>query len=226
MGLTSTYLWEWAEAERHFKRSIELNPNYASARHWYSRVLRPLGRFDEALEQITQAKKADELSPSISVNLAENLLEKGDVQGAIAESRRGIVISPTWTQYRTLAHCYLRLGQKDEALANAKKALELTRTAPPLKVLGYVQAAIGNRSDALSIAHELESKYKDGEADGRDVAVVYAGLGENDRVFEWLEKDFHSRRSSLAELRSEVAFNPLRGDPRFKDLLRRMGLPE
>jgi TolB-like protein len=226
MGLASTYLWQWADAETHFKRSIDLNPNYPSARHWYSRLLRPQGRFEEALEQITQAKKADELSPSISVNLAENLFEKGDIQGAIEESRRGIVISPTWTQYRILAHCYLRLGQKVEALDNAKKGVELFNASPSLKVLGYVQAAVGNRSEALSIARELEGKYKNGEADGRDVAVVYAGLGENDRVFEWLDKDFQDHRTSLMELRSEVAFMPLRSDPRFKDLLRRMGLPE
>jgi adenylate cyclase len=226
MGLVSTYLWEWAEAERHFKRSIELNPNYPSARHWYSRLLRPQGRFDEAFDQIMQAKKADELSVSISNNVAENLFEKGDIQGSIEEARRGIEISPAWTAYRALANCYLRLDRKEDALANAKKSVELLNGAPALKVLGYVQAAIGNRSEALAIARELEAKFAKGEADGRDVAVVYAGLGENDKVFEWLEKDFQSHSSSIVELRSEVPFIPLRGDPRFKDLLKRMGLPE
>ncbi|HEX6729826.1 MAG TPA: tetratricopeptide repeat protein [Pyrinomonadaceae bacterium] len=226
MGLVSTYLWEWAEAEKHFKRSIELNPNYPSARHWYSRLLRPQGRFDEAFEQITQAKKADELSASISANVAENLLEKGDIQGSIEEARRGIEISPAWTMYRTLAHCYLRLDRKEDALTNAKKSVELLNGAPALKVLGYVHAAIGTRSQAMAIARELEAKFNSGEADGRDVAVVYAGLGENAKVFEWLEKDFQSHSSSIVELRSEVPFIPLRNDPRFKDLLRKMGLPE
>ena len=226
MGLASTYLWEWADAERHFKQSIELNPDYPSVRHWYSRLLRPQGRFDEAFDQIMQAKRADELSVPISNNVAEMLFEKGDIQRSIEESRRGIEISPTWTAYRALANCYLRLGRKEDALANAKKAVELLNGAPALKVLGYVQTAIGNRSEALAIARELESKFARGEADGRDVAVVYAGLGENDKVFEWLEKDFQSRSSSLVELRSEVPFIPLRGDPRFKDLLKRMGLPE
>jgi adenylate cyclase len=226
MGLVSTYLWEWAEAEKHLKRSIELNPNYPSARHWYSRLLRPQGRFDEAFEQITQAKKADELSVAISTNLAENLLEKGDIQGSIEEARRGLEISPAWTAYRALANCYLRLDRKEAALANAKKSVELLNGAPAQKVLGYVQAAIGNQSEALAIARELESKFAKGEADGRDVAVVYAGLGENDKVFEWLEKDFQSRSSSIVELRSEVPFMPLRNDPRFKDLVRRVGLPE
>jgi tetratricopeptide (TPR) repeat protein len=226
MGLASTFLWEWAEAERHFKRSIELNPDYPSVRHWYSRLLRPLGRFDEAFDQIMQAKRADELSVSISNNVAENLFEKGDIQGSIEESLRGIEISPAWTAYRALAYCYLRLDRKQDALTNAKKAVELLNGAPALKVLGYVQAAIGNRSEALAIARELEAKFAKGEADGRDVAVVHAGLGENEKVFEWLERDFQSHTSSLVELRSEVPFMPLRSDPRFKDLLTRMGLPE
>jgi len=227
MGLASTLLWDWAEAEGHFKRAIELNPKYPTARHWYSRLLRPLGRFDEALEQIKQAQKDDELSAVISNNVAECLFEKGDIPGAIEESRRGTEIAPMWVQYRTLAYCYLRLGQKEEALANAKKTAEFLNGSPvTLKVLGYVHAAIGNRSEALAIAKKLEGGFAKGEADGRDVAIVYAGLGDDDKVFAWLEKDFQSRNSSLNELRSEVPFMPLRSDPRFKDLLKRTGLPE
>ena len=226
MGLASTYLWDWAEAERHFKRSLEINPNYASTHHWYSRLLRPMGRFDEAFEQIILAKKEDELSVSISTNVAENLIERGDLQGSIDESRRGLQITPTWSQYRALAHCYLRLGQKEEAMANARKAVELVDGAPTRKVLGYVHAVIGNRNEAETIVRQLENEFAKGEADGRDVAVVYAGLGENDKVFEWLEKDLQNHGSSIVELRSEFAFIPLRSDPRFKDLLRRMKLPE
>ena len=227
LGLANSHLWNWDETEKYFKRAIELNPNYPSTRHWYSRTLRALGRYEEAFQQIIQAQKADELSAVISNNVAESLFEKGDISGAMEEARRGIEIAPMWAQYRTLSHCYLRLGRKEEALANARKAAEaMEGSAVTLKILGYVQAAIGNRSEATAIVRELEHEFASGEADGRDVAVVYAGLGNNDKVFEWLEKDFQSRSSSLNELRLEVPFVPLRGDPRFKDLLRRMGLPE
>ena len=225
--MANTQLWNWTEAEKGLKRAIELNPNYPSARHWYSRMLRTEGKYDEGFEQIMQAKKADPLSLAISINAAENLLEKGDVQGAIEESRRTLEIGSSWSAYRTLAHCYLRLGQKEEALANARKSVEsLNGSAVSLKVLGYVQGAIGNRNEALAIVREIEDKFAKGEADGRDVAVVYAGLGLNDKVFEWLEKDFQNRSTSLTELRLEAPFVPLRSDPRFKDLLKRMGLPE
>lgn len=227
LGLVNTFLWNWAESEKYFKRAIELNPNYASARHWYSRLLRTEGRYDEGFEQIMLAQKADPLSLAISNNVGENLLEKGDFQGAIEESRRGLEIGPSWVPYRTLAHCYLSLGQKEEALLSARKSAEsLNGSAVSLKVLGYIQAQLGNRAEALAIAREIEEKFAQGEADGRDVAVVYAGLGDTDKVFEWLEKDFQTRALSLAELRHEVPFVALRDDPRFKDLLKRMGLPE
>jgi Flp pilus assembly protein TadD len=174
-----------------------------------------------------QAQQLDSLSLAISNNVAESLLQKGDVAGAIKESQRTLEIGPTWVAYRTLAHCYLRLGHKEEAVANARKAAELLNGSPvSLKVLGYVQASVGNRTEALAIAREIENEFAKGNADGRDVAIVYAGLGDNDKVFEWLEKDFQSRNTSLAELRLEVPFMSLHGDSRFKDLLKRMGLPE
>jgi TolB-like protein/tetratricopeptide (TPR) repeat protein len=227
LGLVNTFLWNWADTEKYYKRAIEINPNYPTTRHWYSRFLREQGKYDEAYEQIMQAQKADSLSLAISNNVGEGLLEKGDFAGAIEESRRGLEIGTSWVPYRTLAHCYLRLGQKEEALANARKSAESLNGSPvTLKVLGYVQGAIGNRTEALAIAREIEDKFATGEADGRDVAVVYAGLGDNDKVFEWLEKDFKSRNTSTQELRLEFPFAPLRSDPRFKDLLKRMGLPE
>lgn len=227
LGLVNHYLWNWADAEKYFKRAIELNPNYPSARHWYSRTLRNQGKYNEAFEQIMQSQQLDALSLAISNNVAESLLQKGDVAGALKESQRTLEIGVSWVTYRTLAYCYLRLGQKEEALANARKAAELLNgSAVALKVLGYVQASVGNRTEALAIAREIENEFAKGNADGRDVAIVYAGLGENDKVFEWLEKDFQNRNSSLAEVQLELPFVPLRNDPRFKDLLKRMNLPE
>lgn len=227
LGLTNTLLMNWPEAEKQLTRAIELNPKYASARHWYSRLLRPLGRYDEALIQIQEAQRLDGLSGAIINNVAECFFEKGNYQAAIEESRRGIEIAPQWTHYRTLSYSHLRLDQKDDALANAKKTAEFLDGSPVTrKVLGYVHAMIGNRGEAVAIVKEIENGYAKGEADGRDVATVYAGLGDHDKVFEWLDKDFRTRNASLAELRNEIPFMPLRGDPRFKDLVKRLGLPD
>ena len=228
LGLAHTYNWDWAESEKYHERSIELNPKYPSARHWYSRRLRAEGRIHEGLEQIKLAREADELSVVISNNVAESLAETGDMEGAIEECKRGLGLAPIWVIYRTLAYSHLALGQKEEALENARKAGEAPG-GPGLRarqVEGYVQAAIGNRSEGMRIAKEIEEEFAKGQADGRDVAVVYAGLGEKDKVFEWLEKDFQKRSTSLVELRMEVPFLTLHNDPQFKDLLKRMGLPE
>lgn len=224
---------KWAEAESSFKRSIELNPSYPSAHHYYSRLLRRQGRFDEALDEAIKAKQLDELSAGISNNLAEALYEKGDIEAAIAEANRGLGLAPFWRQYRTLAHCYLRVGKTDEALANARKAYEVNGAPNTLSVIGYVQAVTGNLAEAQAILSQLENSFAKGDKDGTSsasgtsVATVYAGLGETDRVFEWLEKDFQANRyGNIWGLRTSPQFVPLRGDPRFKDLMRRVGLPE
>ena len=224
---------KWTEAESSFKRSIELNPNYPSAHHFYSLLLRKQGRFDEAFDEAIKAKQADELSAGISSNMAENLYEKGDIEAAIAEANRGIGLAPFWRQYRTLAHCYLRVGKTDEALANARKAYEVYASPTTLSVIGYVQAVAGNHAEAKAILSQLENSFAKGDEDSAfnatatSVATVYAGLGNTDRVFEWLEKDFQANRSDrLWSLRMSPQFVPLRGDPRFKDLMRRVGLPQ
>lgn len=227
MGLVNQYQWNWEESERYFRRAMELNPKYPTAHHWYSRRLRLRGRYDEAYEHIMKARELDSLSLAISTNAAELMFERGDVQGAIAEIRRGLEIGSTWSMYRLLAYCDLRLGQKEEALANARKAVDILKDAAvTLNILGYVHASIGNRDEALAIVKNIEEKYAKGEAQGSDVAIVYAGLGENEKVFEWLERDFQTRSTFLNELRNEVPFIPLRNDPRFIDLVKRMGLPE
>lgn len=108
-----------------------------------------------------------------------------------------------------------------------EKAVELTnRASVLLGNLGYVYAVSGKRTEANAVIKELEANYARKEAVGQDVADVYAGLGEKDKAFEWLEKDFQARNGRLAEVRWQIAFEPLRDDPRFKDLLRRMNLPE
>jgi eukaryotic-like serine/threonine-protein kinase len=226
MGIINNLSWNWAESEKDFKRAIELNPNYATARHWYSRYLRTAGRLDEALVQIRQAHETDPLSLAINDNLAENLMEQGDVNGAIEQCNRSLELDPNyWAAHRTLASAYLKQGRNTDALVEIQKAVKLLNNeSVSLKTLGYVQAVSGNRKEALAIVKELEERYPKQQADGRDIAEVYAGLGEKDQVFAWLEKDFQRHDHSLAQLRLEASFDFLRDDPRFKDLLRRMGL--
>ena len=121
----------------------------------------------------------------------------------------------------------IKKGQNTEALAEAKRGVELSkRSNRSLIALGFALAASGRRSEALAILNELEEKYAKRQADATEVAAVYTGLGEKDQAFAWLEKAFQDRSSLLVDLRVEFPFASLHDDPRFKDLLRRMNLPE
>lgn len=228
LGLIKTYQWEWDGSEVEYKRAIELNPKYATTYHWYSRLLRTQGRYAEALTQIKKGQEADPLSVPIAENVMQNLVENGDLEGALAQSKRSIELDPNyWSIYFRQAAVYFEKGQKEEGFAAASKSIELIGRAPiALGFWGYALAVSGKRDEALAVAKELEEKYAAKEMDGVRVASVYLGLGDKDKAFEWLEKDFQARRPTLMEMRLELEFRSLRGDPRYKDLLRRMNLPE
>jgi Flp pilus assembly protein TadD len=118
------------------------------------------------------------------------------------------------------------VGRQAEAVTAGERAVELSgRAGVTLGSMGYVYAVAGKRAEALAVIKELEDKYTRREAIGQDLAAVYAGLGDKDNAFKWLEKDFQARDGKLAETRFFPTYIPLHGDPRFKDLLRRMNLP-
>ncbi|MEQ1642500.1 MAG: tetratricopeptide repeat protein [Pyrinomonadaceae bacterium] len=227
LGVIYEQSWQWAEAEREFKRAIELNPNYATAFHWYSTFRRNTGRTNEAAPLITRAHEIDPLSSAISGDVAAIYLIQNNHQAAIETCLKVIELDPTFSNaYQYLALAYLKQGRNNEAISNLEKAVELSsRAGETLRYLGYAYSVTGKRSQANAILKELEEKYVRKEANGRDVAGVYAGLGDEDKAFEWLEKDFQSREE-LAPIRWQIPFEPLRDDPRYKDLLKRMNLPE
>lgn len=228
LGIVNVQLWQWAEAEREYKRAIDANPNYATAYHWYSILLKNLGRNDEAAKIITRASELDPLSGAIGCNISMIYQLQNNHEASIQNSLRMIELDPNFGRaYEYLGLSYLKLGRKEEAVTAMEKAVELTkRQNVVLSELGYVYGAAGKRTEAIAVVKELEDKYVRKEAAGHEVAAVYSGLGEKDKAFEWLEKDFQNRDSRLNTFRWEIQFEPLRDDPRFKDLLKRMGLPE
>lgn len=227
LGQVYKQSWRWEEADRSYKRALELNPNYATAYHWYSLFLKDQGRFDEAAVMIKRANELDPLSSVISINISEMYNWQNDHNASIQNSLKIIELDPNYADaYRSLGISYLKLGRHGEAIENLQKAVELSgRAAFVLSDLGYGYGVSGKRMEAYAVAKELEEKYARREASGQFIAGVYAGLGENDKAFEWLERDFQNK-AALTEIRWAIPFEPLRGDPRFKDLLKRMNLPE
>ena len=227
LGQVYKMSWKWEDSEREYKRAIELNPNYATAYHWYSHTLRNLGRYDEALAIIKRGHEVDPLSSVVSVNLSEVYELKNDYQASIENAQKIIEIDPNFAYaYVRLGTNYLRQGRDAEAVANLQKAVELSnRASYSLMNLGYGYAFLGKREEALAIAKELEERYARRQSPGVFIAAVYSGLGDKDNAFAWLEKDFQEK-GDLGFIRWRVGFESLRDDPRFKDLLKRMGLPE
>jgi len=221
-------LWNWAAAEREYKRGLELNPNYATGHKWYGQYLMIQGRFDEALTEIKRAQELEPLSLVISFNLAERYLAKGDTDAAAEQCKRAIELDPDWfLARRVLATSYLKKGRNEEALAEAEKAVELSkRQSDTLAILGYVLARTGKRREALQIGEELKAKFAKQQAKGIALAKVYLGLNEKDETFSWLEKDIENRNSSLSEELVIHPLNELLDEARYKDLRKRMGLPE
>jgi TolB-like protein/Flp pilus assembly protein TadD len=218
--------WEWEKAEQEFRRAIELNPKYSTAPHWYSICLLSLGRIDEALTEIKRAHELDPLSSPIGTSLAYAYFSKNDLDAAIAQCKAVIELDPNYPRaHEYLGLGYLKKGLQAESIAEFQKAVEFSgRERRPLRDLGYGYAIAGKRTEALSVLQELEQKYEGHEAIGQDLAAVYAGLGEKDQAFAWLEKDFQGRSGLLAWIRWTPAFESLRDDPRYADLLRRMNL--
>jgi tetratricopeptide (TPR) repeat protein len=218
--------WRWAEAEQQFRRAISLNPNYATTHHWFSVYLLAQRRFDEAQKEIKQAEELDPLSPIIGVNVANLYLLRGDADSAVEQCKRLIELDPSfYGGPAQLGITYLRQRRYEEAIAGLQKAAEMSaRASDSLSDLGNAYAVAGKRNEALAILKELEARYARHEATERDVAYVYAGLDDRDRTFEWLEKAVQQRSGSLSAVTWYFGFEALRSDPRYADLMRRMGL--
>jgi eukaryotic-like serine/threonine-protein kinase len=219
-------LWQWDQAEEEFKRALELNPNYPTAHHWHGILLLDTGRSDEALTEAKRAQQLDPLSLAINQNVSQTYLARGDVDSAIVEARKVIELDPRYPRgHMYLGFSYVKQGNYEEGIAELQKAADLPerdRSVPA--ALGYGYAVSGRRAEALAMIKDLEARYERHEALGVDLASIYAGLGDKDQAFAWLEKDFQARSGFLPRVRWYVPYESLRSDPRFADLLRRIGL--
>ncbi len=226
LAFIQTNLWQWEASEREFKQSFALNPNYPTAHQWYSGLLRDVGRLEESLAEDKRAQQLDPLSLVINANLGLGYLLNGDTKSAVEQSRKVIELNPNYASgHSILGLAYLQQGNKTEAIAELNKAAEVSnRTSGILCFLGYAEAVTGNRAAALKIIKELEAAYAKREARGQDIAQIYAGLGDKDQAFAWLEKDYEVRSGGLPVIRWYPMFAPLRDDARYADLLRRMNL--
>ncbi len=227
-GLIFLNQWKWAESEDAFKKAIELNPKYPTSRHWYSIYLRAKRRHVEGLREMKLAQELDPLSPTISQNVAMMYLLNDDVESAVREWQKVIELEPNFPPaHANLAHVYLKQRRYEEAVATSQRAVDLSgRASLYLSALGHAYAVAGKRAEALQILREMEERYAKGESVAQYLARVYAGLGDKDQAFAWLEKDFTNRSGLLHTITWWQFYDDLRSDPRYTDLVRRMNLAE
>ncbi|MBP7415910.1 MAG: tetratricopeptide repeat protein [Pyrinomonadaceae bacterium] len=228
LAIADLGLWNWAEAEKEFRWGLELNPNYAIGHQWYGQYLEIHGRYDAALTENKRARDFDPLSLTINLDEAMMHLARGDADSAIEACKRSINLDPNWyAAHRWLALSYLQKGRNSEALAEAEKSVDLSnRHSSTLGILGLVLAQTGKRSEALKIAEELKTAISKRQAKGTDVGWIYLGLNEKEEVFAWLEKDFESRNPTMPFRLRIPPLNSMSEDSRYKDLWKRMNLPE
>ena len=216
--------WDFDAAGKEFRRAIELNPSYATAHHWYAWHLSLVGRNGEAISEMKKAKDLDPLSLIINADLAELLLIALDYDESIDQSRRTIEMDANFAlAHNQLALAYLQKHMFNEAVTELQKAIRLPGSSPTLTAnLARVYAAMGRRNEATALLDDLKKNANPGYSRASEIAAVYASLGDNERAMSWLEKGFEERFNPGVLLRP--AFDPLRSDPRFQNLLQRIGL--
>jgi TolB-like protein/DNA-binding winged helix-turn-helix (wHTH) protein/Flp pilus assembly protein TadD len=217
--------WDLESAGKEFQRSIELNPGYATAHHWYAWHLSLLGRYDEAIEEMRKAKNLDPLSLIINADLAELLVIAHFYDESMIQSRKTIEMDPNFAlAHNQLAQAYLQKHMNVEAIAELQKAVELSGGSPTcIANLARAYVASGKTSEAVRLLSDLKNHSNRGYSDASEIAVVYAALDDKDQAMHWLEIGYEERFNPGVLLRP--GFDPLRSDPRFQDLLRRIGFP-
>ena len=217
--------WDLDSAGKEFRRAIELNPSYATAHQWYASHLIVLGRNDEAIAEMRKAENLDPLSLIISADLADFLVIAHSYDESIRESRKTIEMDPNFAlAHNQLGQAYLQKRMHDEAVTELQKAVQLSGdNATCLANLARAYVASSKRSEAVKLLNDLKKRSNPSHSHASEIAVIYVALGDMDQAMNWLEKGYQERFNPSVLLRP--GFDPLRSDPRFEDLLRRIGLP-
>lgn len=228
LGWMDSTDWNWRGAEDHYKRAIELNPSYPTADPWYAQYLGGMQRFQEAFVQAEMAMRLGPAEPETLAHAAVPYLAAGRIDEAIAYWQKVLDLDPNyWGAYTFLGRAYVKKGMYKEAIAAFEKTIELHgRDGSAPGMLAHAYAKAGRRDEAFKIVHELEERArKRGGPGGVGLVVAYAGLGDGEKVFALLENSFERHTGIIFLMKNEVLFEPFDSDPRYRDLLIRIGLP-
>ena len=217
------YEYDWVGAEREYQRAIDLKPNYVNAHHFYALYLSIVGRFDEGIEEI---KRAQELEPSslfIHTNLGHILYRAQRYDEAIDQVKRVLEMNPSFDHaHSVLGLAYLQKGMVEQAIAEfQKRKVPVTGGAGDL---GQAYASAGRRTEALKEIDKLQELSTQRYVAAYNLALIYASLGDKGNALEWLEKAYEDRSTQLIWIKADPRLDNLRSEPRFKAVIKRLGL--
>jgi TolB-like protein/Tfp pilus assembly protein PilF len=223
----SNYEWDRDGSEKEYRRAIELKPNYASAHHWLGADLVYLKRFDDSLVELRRGEELDPLSPIIGTNLGDTLVFARRYDEAIAQYKRTLVSNPNFAYaHRALGWAYGSKGMYPEAITETRTAIELNNASSAKGFLGLWLAKSGKRDEAMKLLVELKQESTRGYVQSYDFALIYIGLGDRAEALNFLEKHMLSRAETANTYAVAPELDVLRSEPRFKEMLKRMNLPE
>jgi len=222
------YEWDWVAAEREFKRALELDPDNGDAHGYYSWFLASMGRNDQAVEEARRLLQMDPLSTGGNGNLGSVFVFTHQWDKAIAQLRYAIDLDPNyWFDYCFLGRAYEQKGMLPEAIETFKRGLALEDNTELWAGLGHAYAVSGKRADAQKVLDHLKELSVQRYVAPYNVAIIYAGLGEKEAAFDWLNRAYDDRSYLLpVYLNTDTRLDTLRSDPPFHELRRRIGLPE
>jgi tetratricopeptide (TPR) repeat protein len=227
------YDWDWLGAQSDFHQALKLNPKYPTAHQWYASYLMQMGKFDEAKAEIEQAHQLDPLSPIISSNSGLYSYYEHNYDDAIAKYNLTLQSDPEfWVARHYLALAYVQKGMFDQAIAELRALIKAPPAGPVPDAaiasdteasasLGFAYGMAGRRAEAQAIVRQLESLSQRRYVSGLYFAIVYAGLKDNDRALQSLNRAYADRHPGLVLIRIEPMFDSLRADDRFKQLVTR-----
>jgi len=219
-----SYEYDFSGAEKEFQRAIDLNPGAEPAHQWYGYYLIAMGRPAEALRELRLAQEYDPLSPVVSNLIGTAILSNGQYDGAIEQFDKALELEPNfWIVHRMLGVAYMKEKRYEKARNAFTRAIQLGGSAWVTADMGYLDAVSGRKAEALKTLQSLLEQSKREYVSPHHIALIYVGLGQKGRALEWIEKAYQNREEMVVFLKVDPQWDSLRSDPRFEDLLHRVG---